>query len=313
MKKIILITVLFFSLISFGQTPINKVIFYDSIRKETFSKDYYFKEIIKEYNLEKEIYEVEYFQKSQNIDIKISNYFVKDKNKLTLHGKYTNYYPSGSIKKIDHYEEGRILGITKKWYENGKFCYEGEYKFINGEKLLFLYNYFDKNGVQKLKDGYGIFEEFDEENTQKSFIGNIKNGLKDGLWKSTNLNFPRNEAIYENGIFVKGKIIKSENITREYFKAVVNANPEGGMQEFRNTISKNVQKSSLSTKYKGKFNVKFVVDENGELINFKSNENLNDELFKNLIEIIKSSGKWESAIYNGREVKQNFALPIIIN
>ena len=52
MKKIILVAVLFFSLVSFGQTPISKVIFYDSIRKETFSKDYSFKKIIKEYNLE---------------------------------------------------------------------------------------------------------------------------------------------------------------------------------------------------------------------------------------------------------------------
>jgi hypothetical protein len=127
------------------------------------------------------------------------------------------------------------------------------------------------------------------------------------------LNFPKNEIIYENGIFVKGKIIKSENLTREYFKDPVNANPEVGIQEFRNIIAKNVQKSSLNAKHKGKFNIKFVVDENGELINFKSNENLNDELFKNLIEIIKSSGKWESAIYNGKEVKQYFALPIIIN
>jgi antitoxin component YwqK of YwqJK toxin-antitoxin module len=313
MKKIILVAGLFFSLLSFGQTSNDKVVFYDSIGKETFSKKYYFKEIIKEYNLEKEIYEVEYFQKSQNSDIKVSNYFVNDKNRLTPHGKYTFYYPSGSIKTIDNYEDGRILGITKKWYENGNLCFEGEYKFVNEEKLLFHYNYFDSIGLQKLKDGNGIFEEFYEGNKQKSFIGNIKNGLKDGLWKSTNLNFPKNEAIYRNGIFVKGKIIKSEKLIREYFKDAVSAKPNGGMQEFRNIIAKNVQKSSLSKDYKGKFIIKFVVDENGDLINFKSNENLNDELFKKLIDIIKSSGKWESGIYNGSEVKQYFTLPIIIN
>jgi hypothetical protein len=78
MKKIILIVVLFFSLISFGQTPINKVIYYDSIRKETFSKDYYFKEIIKEYNLEKDSYEVEYFQNSQNVVILSLNVSVQN-------------------------------------------------------------------------------------------------------------------------------------------------------------------------------------------------------------------------------------------
>ena len=146
MKKIILVAGLFFSLLSFGQTSNDKVVFYDSIGKETFSKKYYFKEIIKEYNLEKEIYEVEYFQKSQNSDIKVSNYFVNDKNRLTPHGKYTFYYPSGSIKTIDNYEDGRILGITKKWYENGNLCFEGEYKFVNEEKLLFHYNYFDSIG-----------------------------------------------------------------------------------------------------------------------------------------------------------------------
>jgi antitoxin component YwqK of YwqJK toxin-antitoxin module len=160
MKNIILVAGLFFSLLSFGQTPIDKVVFYDSIGKETFSKKYYFKEIIKEYNLEKEIYEVEYFQKSQNSDIKISNYFVNDKNRLTPHGKYTFFYPSGSIKTIDNYEDGRILGIAKKWYENGNLWLESEYKIIKEKKIIFYYNYWDKNGVQKVKDGNGVFEEF---------------------------------------------------------------------------------------------------------------------------------------------------------
>ena len=37
-----------FSLLSFGQSSNDKVIFYDSISKETFSKEYSFKKIIKE-------------------------------------------------------------------------------------------------------------------------------------------------------------------------------------------------------------------------------------------------------------------------
>ncbi len=312
MKKIILITVLFFSLVSFGQTPINKVIFYDSIRKETFTKEYSFKKIIKEYNLEKKSYEVEYFSKINNVDVLNYRCFINDKAKLTLHGEFTTFYDSGAKNEVENYEEGSRIGSTKKWYENGNLCFEGEYKIIKEENLLIHYNYWDKKGVQKVKDGNGIFEEFYGMDEEKSFIGKVKNGLKDGIWKSTNSNFPKNEVIYKDGFFVKGKIINSEKLVREYFKEYVNAGPLGGMNDFRMKLAQNIKKSSLALNYKGNFNIKFVVDENGDLIDFKAKENINDELFSKLIEIIKSTSQWESGIYNGREVKQYFTLPIII-
>ena len=58
--------------------------------------------------------------------------------------------------------------------------------------------------------------------------------------------------------------------------------------------------------------VKFVVDENGNLTNFQSENNLPENLYKQLINSINTISVWEPSLYNGREVKQNFTLPIII-
>lgn len=312
MKKFILVAVLFYSLLSFGQTPINKVIFYDSIRKETFSKEYSFKKIIKEYNLEKTSYEVEYYSKINNVDVLNYRCFVNDKKELTLHGEFISFYDSGAKNEIKNYENGTRIGITKKWYENGNLWFEGEYKTVKEEDLLFHYNYWDKNGVQKVKDGNGIFEEFFGKDDDVVFTGKIKNGLKDGVWKIDTSDYPKIEEVYEKGVFKTGTIYKSLTDIRKYNTRQVHASPIGGMNDFRMKLAQNIKKSSLSLNYRGKFNIKFVVDGNGNLIDFKANENINDELFSKLIEIIKSTSKWESGIYNGREVKQYFTLPIII-
>lgn len=312
MKKFILVAVLFYSLLSFGQTPINKVIFYDSIRKETFSKEYSFKKIIKEYNLEKTSYEVEYYSKINNVDVLNYRCFVNDKKELTLHGEFISFYDSGAKNEIKNYENGTRIGITKKLYENGNLWFEGEYKTVKEEDLLFHYNYWDKNGVQKVKDGNGIFEEFFGKDDDVVFTGKIKNGLKDGVWKIDTSDYPKIEEVYEKGVFKTGTIYKSLTDIRKYNTRQVHASPIGGMNDFRMKLAQNIKKSSLSLNYRGKFNIKFVVDGNGNLIDFKANENINDELFSKLIEIIKSTSKWESGIYNGREVKQYFTLPIII-
>lgn len=312
MKKIILVAILFFSLVSFGQTPINKVVFYDSIRKETFSKEYSFKKIIKEYNLEKKSYEVEYFSKINNVDVLNYRFFVNDKVNLTPHGVFTYFYESGAKNEIENFENGSRIGITKKWYENGNLCFEGEYKIIKEENLLFHYNYWDKNGTQKVKNGNGIFEEFYSGNEESSFTGKIKNGLKDGVWMTNSSDYPKIEEVYEKGVFKTGTIYKSLTDLRKYNTRQVHASPIGGMNDFRMKLAQNIKNSSLPSNYRGKFNIKFVVDGNGDLVDFRANENINDELFQKLIGIIKNTSKWESGIYNGREIKQYFTLPIVI-
>lgn len=312
MKKFVFTAVLFFSLVSFGQTPIHKVIFYDSIYKETSSKEYSFKKIIKDYNLEKKSYEVEYYSKINNSDVLNYRFFANDKVNLTPNGLFTNFYDSGMKSEVLNFENGKLSGITKKWHKNGKLSFEGEYKIIKEENVLFHYNYWNKNGEQKVKNGNGNFEEFNTENEESIFTGKIKNGLKDGIWTTISSDYPKTEEVYEKGVFKTGTIYKSLTNIRKYNTRQVNAGPIGGMNDFRMKLAQNIKNSSLAYNYRGKFYIKFVVNGNGDLVDFRAKENINDDLFQKLIEIVKSTSQWESGIYNGREIKQYFTLPIVI-
>jgi hypothetical protein len=314
MKRINLITILFFSLVSFGQTPMNKVVFYDSIGKETFSKEYSFKEIIKEYNIVKAIYEVEYFQKNQDKFILKSRYFVNDKKKLTRHGACIYYFETGKTREIKDYENGQPIK-SKSWHENGNIESEKKY-FYDDKEARYNYlteNYWDENNNHTVINGNGILEEILRENDTIIFTGKIKNGLKDGIWKTKSSDYPKFEELYEDGVFKNGIIYKSSTKIRKYNSKLSNANPIGGFQEFRKKIAQNIKKSGLTSSYKGNLVFKFTVDENGELVDFSKVEGIHEELYLKLIEIIKNTAKWESGIYKGLEVKSKFTLPITLN
>lgn len=313
MKKIIFTAILFFSLFSFGQTPISKVVFYDSIGKETFSKDYSFKEIIKEFNLEKAIYEVEYFQKNQDKFILKSRYFVNDKNKLTRHGECVYYYETGKTREIKDYENGQPIK-SKSWYENGKIESEKRYFFDDkeGQYKYYIDNYWDENNNNNVINGNGTLEELLRENDTLIFTGIIKNGLKDGVWKTKNSNYPKIEELYENGILKNGILYKSSIKIRKYSLRQVNAAPICGFTEFKNRLGQRIKSIKFKPKHNGRIIVKFVVDENGNLTNFQSENNLPENLYKQLINSINAISVWEPSLYNGREVKQHFTLPIII-
>ena len=66
MKKFVFTAVLFFSLVSFGQSSNDKVVYLDSLGLETDSISFKTKKVIEDFNLEKNIYNVKEYS-SQNI------------------------------------------------------------------------------------------------------------------------------------------------------------------------------------------------------------------------------------------------------
>ena len=43
-------------------------------------------------------------------------------------GTFTEYYPSGALKKVEHYESGQLNGLSQGFYENGQLAYEIPYE-----------------------------------------------------------------------------------------------------------------------------------------------------------------------------------------
>lgn len=311
-KKFICSTILFFSLVSFGQSANDKVVYLDSLGKDSNSIDYYSKNIIKDFQLEKTAYLVEKYSKKDNKVILIAKYYVSDKNKLILNGEFKTFYKSGKLKEIYYYKNDTLFGNTKHYYENGKLLSEGYYKEINGIPKYLLKNYWNKKGIQKVKNGNGTYEFYLNEDKKVLFSGNIKDEKFEGLWKCDNKSFPKYEKFYENGELIKGKIIKSDSILREYVGESTQANPEGGINNFRAKIANRINTSQFDVDLVCRVKVKFVVDTDGSVVDVNIIESDYPAINNTVYKAFKNLPKWESGIYNGFEVKQYYTMPISI-
>ncbi len=312
MKKFILLVVLFFSLVSFGQSSNDKVIYLDSLGKDSDSNNYFSKKIVKEYYLEKNDYLVEKYLRKKNKNILVAKYSVNNKHHLTLNGEYKVFYESGKLKEIFNYKSDTLIGLRKHYYENGKVSTEAYFKIVDKKSKYFLKNYWNKKGVQKVKNGNGIFEYFLDNEEKVIMSGNVKNEVYEGLWKCNNKAFPKYEKFYENGDLVKGKIIKSDSLIREYVGESTQANPEGGINNFRAKIANRINIYDFNIDLICRVSVRFVVDTDGSVVDVKIIDSEYPPINANIYKAFRNLPKWESGIYNGREVKQYYTIPLTI-
>jgi len=313
MKKITLITLIFLSILSFGQNSNDKIIFRDSLLNLTDNSNYLHKYIIKNYSEEKEKYDVEKFIKINSEDILEAIYQVNDKNNFILNG-FCKIIKDNKIKAIYNYTNNKLIGEYSEFYDNEKLKLEGEYISLNGKDVSIIKNFWDSNGKQTVINFNGSYEIL--HNNQIPIKGEIKTGLMNGIWTSTNESYPKYEYLFKNNELIEGTIIHSENSKRK-FKNNEPSLPKKGMDRFREEISSDLSKILHRHKIEPgqyRFNIQFSVYEDGSLndIKMKSSKNLNIDFEVDLKNIFNKQDKWNSEISNGIEVKSHKNLPIII-
>ncbi len=129
-------------------------------------------------------------------------------------GKWTWYYPSGQVKEVANYVEGKLDGKGQYYHENGRinvdYNYEkdslnGEYKLYNNKGALMHKKYY-KNG--KLD---GIYESyFDIGDELLEFHIPYSNGLIDGKL----IEYYANGDVFSEINYKKGK---KEGLTKKYY------------------------------------------------------------------------------------------------
>ncbi len=116
MKTKLILFFLLFSKILSAQSGNDKIVYLDSLWKETSKDKHFYYRIIKDYYSEKPEYRFETYYKSGKMEIEgnseIKDYFLRI-------GLIKEYYESGSIKSESTYEKGRQTGKQTLWYENG--------------------------------------------------------------------------------------------------------------------------------------------------------------------------------------------------
>ena len=309
MKKIIIAFFLFFSLTTLGQSSNDKVVYLDSLFNETDSINSVGKRVIKDYYIEKEIYTLEEFFKDKiMLSAQVSN-----KDILIKNGKFTTYYENGNKRKMGYYLKNMLIGNATEWYENGNIKGEYSYESKNIESEAIVLNFWDEDGVQKVKDGTGDYSfELGFKTKEISISGKVEKGLLHGKWTTKLGDFPYFEEYYNNGKLLNGVRKQSNNESFYYTEVAIQPQPIGGLNEFRAMIGSKIKTKKQKTAIQGTVIAKFIVDSNGKIQNPVIIKSLNDYFDNQLINILNNCDNWSPGMYRGLAVKGHFTIPVTV-
>jgi len=87
---------------------------------------------------------------------------------------------------------------------------------------------------------------------------------------------------------------------------------QGGMQNFYNYLSQNLQYPPIAVKNRteGKVYLSFIVEKDGSLSNVKAIRSVSAEIDAEAVRVVKNSPKWTPGIQNGRPVRVQYTVPI---
>lgn len=308
--KLILSFLLFILIttISYSQSENDKIVYLDSTHMVTTSNEYKFYRIIKDYKLDKSSYAIREYYKSGVLQMESIS---KTKDGYSKEGEITYYYENGKKKSTTNYVKGRVNGKDAEWYDNGNKKLEGEY--IADEKKRTaqhkINQFWDINGVKKITDGNGYFEDQGENASSK---GEIKNGFKEGFWEGA---FKKNNSSYKEN-YLDGKLISGISTDKNgtnysYTEVEIAPNPKNGITDFLKYFAKNYrapEKQGL----KGKVYLTFVVDKEGKIVEPRVLRDIGYGTGEEAIRVVTAYDGFAPGEQRGQKVRCTYSLPISI-
>lgn len=311
MKKILIILIyLLTPQLSISQVTANiKTIYLDSLWLETKEGDHKYYRVIKEYYTKnQDLYPIQDFYKSGVLKMEGMS---KKKDGNSKEGEFIFYYENGAKKSVCNYTKNLLNGKELQWHENGKMKQEGEYSADEKkrESEYKVNQFWDNNGVQKVTDGNGDYEEVDE----KIYgAGKVKNGFKDGEWKGYDkkIGYTYSET-YENQKLVSGISIDKDKVSHTYKVVDLKPSPKDGIMDFYKHVAKNFKIPEVEG-LSGKIYLKFVVDTNGNIIDPKVIRGIGYGTDEEALRVLASYKNFAPEERRGIKVNSTYSLPITI-
>ncbi len=249
--------------------------------------------------------ESEWFENgNKKIDLNYTNY--------KLDGPMQQYYENGQLKSSSNFTDGLLDGKETKWYENGNKKIEGEYfrdKKNNTSKFV-INQFWDDNGLQKVIDGNGDYEEI---NKNRYESGKVKTGLKNGVWKGYDNNVGYTfEEIYADSKLISGTSIDINKIAHNYTLKELKPCPKKGMNDFYTHIAKTFKGPTIPG-LKGKVFVKFIIENDGSIKDIKVLRDTGYGSGDEAIRAVSSYKDWSPGEQRGIKIRATYSLPITIN
>jgi hypothetical protein len=295
-------------LVSFGQ--VYKTMYYDSLGLRS-GQDLNFKKIV--FENQNAYHKISTYYKGKLNSVKI----VEDTINYSKNMEETEYFENGKISKTSKYLDNKLNGDITEFYETGlkKSVYFTEYdKTYN--VIYTIKEYWDKDGIQKVKDGNGIYEfeiNIGIKDRETILKGNVVNGYFEGKWNSAEGEYPYFEEYYSKGKLLNGvkkDFLNKSNYYSEIFKT---AKPNGGMNEFRKVVASRIKTKKQKTALQGTIVAKFIINAEGKVENPIIVKSLNTYFDNQLLDVLNNYEKWEPGEYRGEKVKQFYTIPVTIN
>jgi antitoxin component YwqK of YwqJK toxin-antitoxin module len=286
----------------------DKKIYLDSTWNETSQENAKYYRIIKDYYLDKDLYDIKDYYKSGVLQMEGTSITKDDKSK---EGAFVFYYENGNKKAVTNYVKSRPNGKCSEWYENRNLKLEGEY--IEDEKTfvgeLKVFQFWNSKNVQTVIDGNGDYEEIAD-----SFFasGKIKEGFKDGIWEGYDkkMGYTFSEE-YENKKLKSGTSIDSNKISRNYKIVQLRPEPKNGISDFYKHVAKNFRVPEVQG-LKGKIFISFVIDKDGQVVEPKILKSIGYGTDEQAIKVVTTYKNFASGEIRGIKIRCTYSLPITI-
>lgn len=296
--------------LSFSQTPVSKIVYFDSIWKESTEDNYKYYRIIKDYYSDNKIYNVFDYYKSGTLQMAGTS---TNKDYLTHEGQFVYYYENGNKKTVSKYIKSRLSGKQYNWYENGQP--KSEIEYLENEKEISyeskINQYWNAEHVRTVIDGQGDYEDSNEGFFES---GKIKDGFHEGIWKghSKKPNYTFVES-YKNGKLISGISIDSSNIEHIYKKVNQYPAPKKGMNNFYSYVGKSMRiPNAVRNTVFGTIYLTFVIETDGSIVETKIIKGLGYGLDEEAIRVLKKYKEWAPGLMRGIPARFLYSIPITI-
>ncbi|HEY0091929.1 MAG TPA: energy transducer TonB [Flavobacterium sp.] len=295
---------------TFAQSKDDLVIYLDSSNTKTTIGNYVTRRVIENSKKDHRQYIIKDYYKSGKLK---SEGITLSADSEKYDGPLTSFYENGNKMSVMNYSAGWLSGEFFSWYELGAKKVEGKYFAPNlkeREKVVEqIIQYWDKDGVQKVIDGNGYYEEIHDNFSQK---GKIKYRVKDSIWtgidKKLKITFSDE---YMNGEFAFGTSIDSKGGHHSYREIDELPVFPKGIKGFRQHVANNFRIPNERS-LRGRLIATFLISESGEITDTKVLQDLGHGTAEEAKRVIEGSARWKPARRRGIPIPVRFSIPIAI-
>jgi len=266
---------------------------------------------------------------------KVNEYYLNGKLKRTaesttidpikLEGTSTSYYANGNKQAVHKYQGGQLSGEQYLYYANGKLNEVRNYADKNADlynRAYLIVEQNDSTGKSMVTNGNGHYQIIQNGimtnmRTSVQAEGDVKNGLKEGVWKSViGKDSVKLVETYEKGKLITGIATFANGDTSKYNQPEKLPEFKGGMQAFYRFLSKTVRYPADDQKQhiQGRVNVTFVVERDGSITGVRNvGKSPSETLTAEALRVVNESPKWIPAVQFGRPVRVQYTVPIIFS